>query len=207
MERENVQNLLAMMQATYLNFKPENKTEAVNAWFMALEDYPTEIVMAAFKTYIQINKSGFAPAPGQLIELMHMMSEKQDLNEQEAWAMVRKAISRSGYYYQEEFEKLPPTIQKAVGRPEQLRAWALDEEYNEGVVSSHFINCYKTELKRANEISKMPQAIRERIEMLNQQTEERNSFPERSNIVYMQDRIPEPDDAMDRVEEIWRKRG
>ncbi|MGN0346321.1 MAG: hypothetical protein ACI4DU_03445, partial [Lachnospiraceae bacterium] len=42
----------------------------------------------------------------------------------------------------------------------QLRTWALDENYNEQVVSSNFMRCYRTELARHEELSKMPAEVK-----------------------------------------------
>lgn len=53
MTREETQNLLAMIQATYPNFNPPDKTAAVNAWRMALSDCEWDTVQRAFAIYMQ----------------------------------------------------------------------------------------------------------------------------------------------------------
>ena len=85
----------------------------------------------------------------------------------EAWALVSKAIRRSAYNSREEYEKLPESVQKAVGSSNQLYAWAMDTEYNESVVSSHFVRCYRTIVERENTIAKMPENIRKLIGEVN----------------------------------------
>lgn len=167
MTREQIQDFLAMIQATYPNFNPPSKTAAINAWTMALEEYEEKAVHMAFKLYMQTNASGFAPVPGQIIDKIHAMTQPQELNEMEAWSLVSKAIRNSGYNSVEEFTKLPLLAQKAVGLPDQLRTWALDENYNEEVVSSNFIKCYRNELARQRELQKMPQNVRNLIEKAN----------------------------------------
>ena len=164
MTREEVQDLLAMVQATYPNYNPPDKKAAVNAWTVALEDYSKDEIALAFKIYMQTNTSGFAPVPGQLIAKMQSFTEPKELNEMEAWALVSKAIRNSTYNSVEEFAKLPPLVQKSVGLPDQLRIWAMDENYNEQVVSSNFIKCYRTVLERNKEISKMPKKVQMIIE-------------------------------------------
>lgn len=164
MTREQVQDFLAMIDGTYPNFNPENTTVAVNAWTLALEDCEEKEVHMAFKMYMQTNTSGFAPVPGQIIENIHKLTDTQELNEMEAWSLVSKAIRNSGYNSVEEFAKLPPLVQKTVGLPDQLRTWALDENYSEDVVSSNFIKCYRAELERHRELQKMPQNVRAIIE-------------------------------------------
>ena len=95
MTREDVQDLLAMVQATYPNYNPPSRTAAVNAWTMALEEYSKDEIAMAFKVYMQTNTSGFAPAPGQLIDKIHSITKPQELNEMEAWALVSRAIRNS----------------------------------------------------------------------------------------------------------------
>ena len=167
MTEKEVRQLLAMTQAVYPNYNPPSREAAVNAWLMCLSEYDNNVVMAAFKAYMTTNTSGFAPAPGQLIEILQTLTQPSELNELEAWSLVRKALSDSSYNSVERFQELPPIVQKAVGTPQQLKIWACDSEFNENVVSSNFIKTYKTEVKRATELNKMPENVRKLIEMVN----------------------------------------
>ena len=167
MTEKEVRQLLAMTQAVYPNYNPPSREAAVNAWLMCLSEYDNNVVMAAFKAYMTTNTSGFAPAPGQLIEILQTLTQPSELNELEAWSIVRKALRNCGYNAEQEFAKLPTVVQKTVGTPQQLKIWACDSEFNENVVSSNFIKTYKTEVKRATELNKMPENVRKLIEMVN----------------------------------------
>ena len=167
MTEKEVRQLLAMTQAVYPNYNPPSREAAVNAWLMCLSEYDHNVVMAAFKAYMTTNTSGFAPAPGQLIEILQTLTQPSELNELEAWSIVRKALRNCGYNAEQEFAKLPTVVQKAVGTPQQLKIWACDSEFNENVVSSNFIKTYRTEVKRATELNKMPENVRKLIEMVN----------------------------------------
>ena len=167
MTETEVRKLLAMTQAVYPNYNPPSREAAVNAWLMCLSEYDNNVVMAAFKAYMTTNTSGFAPAPGQLIEILQTLTQPSELNELEAWSIVRKALRNCGYNSEQEFAKLPTVVQKAVGTPQQLKIWACDSEFNENVVSSNFIKTYRTEVKRATELNKMPENVRKLIEMVN----------------------------------------
>lgn len=156
-----------MTQAVYPNYNPPDREAAVNAWLMCLSEYDNNVVMAAFKAYMTTNTSGFAPAPGQLIEILQVLTQPSELNELEAWSIVRKALRNCSYNSEQEFAKLPTVVQKTVGTPQQLKIWACDSEFNENVVSSNFIKTYRTEVKRATELNKMPAEIRKLIEMVN----------------------------------------
>ena len=167
MTEKEVRQLLAMTQAVYPNYNPPSREAAVNAWLMCLSEYDNNVVMAAFKAYMTTNTSGFAPAPGQLIEILQTLTQPSELNELEAWSIVRKALRNCGYNAEQEFAKLPTVVQKAVGTPQQLKIWACDSEFNENVVSSNFVKTYRTEVKRATELNKMPENVRKLIEMVN----------------------------------------
>lgn len=167
MTEKDVRRLLAMMQTVYPNYNPPSREAVINAWLMCLGEYDNNVVMAAFKTYMTTNTSGFAPVPGQLIEILQALTQPQELNELEAWSIVRKALRNGNYNSVQEFAKLPKVVQKAVGTPQQLKIWACDSEFNENVVSSNFIKTYRTEVKRATELNKMPSDVKKLIEMVN----------------------------------------
>lgn len=164
---KEARKFVAVLMVTYPNYNPIDEELAAETWAGVTEEYTYEQVDIALRSYIKTNTSGFAPTPGQIIDKIHTMTQPQELNEMEAWSLVSKAIRNSGYNSVDEFAKLPPLVQKAVGLPSQLRTWALDENYNEEVVSSNFIKCYRNELAKQRELQKMPQNVRNFIEKAN----------------------------------------
>ena len=156
--------IIAVMLVSFPNFKPTDVDSMAETWADILSEYSYSQVSMALKAYIVSDTSGFAPAIGQLVEKIQTISQPQELNEMEAWSLVSRAIRNSTYNSVEEFAKLPPLVQKAVGLPNQLRTWAMDENYNEQVASSNFIKCYRTEVARSQELSKMPSDVRKIIE-------------------------------------------
>lgn len=148
------------MVDSYPNYKPNNISETVDVWYMMLSDYDYNLVAMALKAYILSDTSGFTPSIGQLVSKIQTITKPHELSEMEAWSLVSKAIRNSGYNSVEEFAKLPPLVQKAVGLPDQLKIWALDENYNEQVISSNFMRCYRNELARNDELSKMPSEVK-----------------------------------------------
>lgn len=164
MTREETVKIIRIMVDSYPNYKPNNISETVDVWQMMLSEYTYEQISIALKAYILSDTSGFAPSIGQLVDKIKTITTPQELNEIETWALVSKAIRNSGYNSVEEFAKLPALVQKAVGLPDQLRTWAIDENYNEQVVSSNFMRCYRAELARNEELSKMPAEVKALIE-------------------------------------------
>ncbi len=168
MDKLGAEKIIASMLAAYSNYRPTDVDYAAKTWEDMLEEYTYEQVSMGLKIYIKTDKSGFPPAPGQVIDKIHSITQPEQLNEMEAWALVAKALRNGGYHALEEYEKLPPTVQKAVGTHEQLRNWALDEYFNEENAKKNFIFAYRTEVKREQELDKMPRDVRRLIESVNQ---------------------------------------
>lgn len=167
MTREETVKIIRIMVDSYPNYKPNDISETVDVWNMMLEEYSYQEVSIALKAYILSDESGFAPNIGKLVSKIHTMTAPQELNEMEAWSLVYKAICNSTYNSVSEFEKLPTLVQKAVGLPDSLREWAMTENLNLEVVMSNFQRAYKAELKRHEELQKMPQNVRRLIENAN----------------------------------------
>lgn len=164
MTREEVKQLLAIIQAAFPNFKVADKTTAVNAWLMLLEEYPANDVMLAYKAFCKNDNSGFAPSVSQLISQLEKPKELAVMDDAKAWDLVKKAIMRSTYHSQEEFDRLPPTIQKAIGSANMLYSWAIDENYADGVISSQFLKNYRQVCQRQKDYDRLPRELQNRIE-------------------------------------------
>ena len=161
----DARKIIAVMLVSYPNFKPIDTELMATTWADMLNEYSYEQVSVALKCYITTDTSGFAPSIGQLIDKLKTVEQPQELNELQAWGLVRKAINNSGYHSEEEFAKLPPLVQKAVGTPGQLKQWGLsDIESMETVAQSNFMRTYRAVVKREDEVSRMPKEIRQLIQ-------------------------------------------
>lgn len=164
MTREETIELLMMMQAAFPNYKPPDKTVAVNTWFLMLADYPYQQVQMALKAYIVTDTSGFAPRIGQIIDKIQMITNPAEPNEMEAWSLVSKALRNGNYKSREEFEKLPDVVKEAVGSPENIHNWAqADIKSIESVIQSNFIKSYRLVVNRQKEMQKLPKDIKAMI--------------------------------------------
>ena len=168
MTRDETVKIIRIMCDCYPNYKPSNLSETVDVWNMMLEEYSYSQISTALKTYVHSDTSGFAPSIGQLLDKLHAIQNPQELNEMEAWSLVSKAL-RNGYYGAvEEFNNLPPLVQKAVGSPDNLRNWSqTDTNSIENVVQSNFMRSYRLVVNRENESKKMPADVRTLIENVN----------------------------------------
>lgn len=168
MNSVEIKKLFAVMMATYPNFNPNNIDLAIEVWQDALDEYTYQQASVALKAYIKSDTSGFAPTPGQLIANIHIINKPQELNEQEAWSLVSKALRNGTYGAEEEFAKLPPLVQKAVGHPNNIHNWSQsDFSEIETVIASNFMRTYRGVLATENQTSKMGSDIKDMIDKKN----------------------------------------
>lgn len=177
MTRDECKQLLAIIDATYPNFKVANPTETVNIWHTLLGEYEYKVLLMALKTFISTSGSAFAPSVAELIAMTRKPQELMQVSEVDVWREVRKAISRGIYYHEEEFEKLSPMAKKMVGESGQLREWAmLPSEDIDTIVQSNFKKRFETMVKREQELQAMPSEIQNLISNSTKQIGEKNGM-------------------------------
>lgn len=139
----------------------------IEQWHKFFEDDDAKIVKAAIMAYIRSSTSRYMPNIGMIREEIRKLTAEPEMTGQEAWALVARALRNSGYGYREEYAKLPPVIQRAVGSANQLHEWALmDAEEVQTVVSSNFQRSYRAIAENQKEIDKLPAGYREQIREL-----------------------------------------
>lgn len=172
MNRAEVLQTLAILKAAYphsfqVGGKPMPRRDAeamVSLWERQFADEDPSAVMAAVDGMIATRTAGFSPTIGEIKDQMHRLRAAEGITEAKAWAMVQKACRRGLYNAREEFEKLPPDVQAAVGGPEQIRAWAvMDEETVSSVVASNFRRSFRTIKEREKEMALYPPTVKEYV--------------------------------------------
>lgn len=158
-----VQVILMAFQKSFRDIDQGKISAMVDAWHWVLADYDYKAMQVALKAYMQTDRSGFAPSPGQLIGMMSDISTAGDMSEMEAWSLVLKAIRNGSYGAAEEFDKLPPLVQKAVGSPQQIKEWATTEG-EESVRQSNFLRSYRQLKDRESKEQRLSTDIRQVIE-------------------------------------------
>ena len=166
MTREDTIKILSVLRGAYPAFYRDiTKQEAestIALWGSMFEEEPYELVGAAVKAFISADAKGFPPAIGQIKERIRQITQPEEMTEQEAWALVSKAVQRSTYGSVEEFAKLPPEIQAVVHDPGQLRQWAMSPaEDLETVVASNFMRSFKAKQKATKEYLALPTSVKQ----------------------------------------------
>lgn len=168
MNRKDAAGIMAILQTAYPTYyakqSAQQRMEAVNLWAELFADDPGPVVAAAIKSIIVSSPNPFPPSIGEIKNKMHDLTTPAEISETEAWALVSKALHNGIYGYQAEFDKLPPTVQAAVGRAEQLREWAvMPEDEVQSVVASNFMRGFKTAQKRERDTALIPPDVREML--------------------------------------------
>lgn len=168
MTKDETKEMLAILRAAYphsfKDMKPIDAYALLNLWSRHFADDDPNFVLAAVDSLISTRTAGYSPTIGEVKEQMQKLRRRQDIDEASAWAMVSKACTNGLYGYREEYEKLPPQVQRAVGAPEQLREWAkMDVETVQSVVASNFMRTYRTMEARAKEMEMLPGSVKELI--------------------------------------------
>ena len=157
--------LLAVIQTEYPNeFRRISKEEAerkATLWQNMFADDDKDLVGVAVKAYFVSDTSGFSPKIGQIKAKMRELTEPETDTEMEAWNLVRKALRNSTYHAEEEFLKLPGVLQRIVGAPEQLKAWAkMPEETVQSVIASNFQRSFRWKITEARRYEALPADVK-----------------------------------------------
>lgn len=198
--------LLADAIKTY--FPRDNVLPTENAlrlWYAELKDIPYQIAYAAIRKYVLTNK--FAPTIADIREqAAELYNQREgDISENTAWQLVWKAICNSGYHAEEEFEKLPETVKRAVGSASQLRQWGLSE-VNDNTISywkSDFQRIYRLEQQKELERRKLSPDVLKLIQGQNTALEQQN----KAQIEQKRDEecIPMPDNVKNKLKKIFQE--
>lgn len=155
--------ILSILKAAYPMFykdlKDSDIDDTANLWEEMFSDDPAAVVGAAVKAFIATDDKGYPPNIGAIKTMISKLSAGEQLTGMEAWTIVRKAMS--AYATREDFEKLPPAIQRAVGGSSQLVTWALSESTSLPVIMSHFMNSYKNAVEQEKNTALLPKGVRE----------------------------------------------
>lgn len=157
MTKDETKMLLALITCTYPNWHLNNPEKAVEVWHKILEPDEYRLIENAFVAYTRTNTTGFAPSPGQLHMLIadEVVSGKTD---GEVLNMLILASRNANYGFEEEFQKMPPLLQKAIGTSTVIRSWGGMEQKDLEYAHDRILRNYKTLLEQ-NKINIAKQGI------------------------------------------------
>ena len=157
--------IMDILTAAYPHFyggkNAPDERNVMSLWASVFADDDVRLVAAAVKAIIVADTREFPPTIAAVKEKMRqLVADKDELTEAEAWTLISHATRNGLYGSKEEYDKLPPMLQKLVGSPEQLRVWAMmDSDTLHSVVSSNFQRSYKVIQQRERESAKLPKDV------------------------------------------------
>lgn len=166
MTRDETIDLLSVLKAAYPNFyrgmTVKDADHVIDLWFDMFQDEPAGLVGIAVKRHIATDTKGFPPHIGAIKDAIVKIQQPEEMTEIEAWNMVRKAMRVHSWDAKEEFDKLPPVLQRLVGSPSQLQEWAqMDTDAVASVVASNFQRSYRARAAKEREFLALPSAVQQ----------------------------------------------
>lgn len=166
MTRQETVQVLSILKVAYpVFYKDISKNEAEKAldlWHTMFEGDDVMLVINAVKAFIATDEKGYPPVIGVIKKKMREISEPEMMTELEAWSLIKKATSNSYYNSKQEFDQLPPVLQKLIGSHNVLREWSLiDTSQFDTVVQSNFMRSYRARIEHEKEYLALPQSVKE----------------------------------------------
>lgn len=159
MTREEFAKIIAVLKGVYADPKFIPVTTSMEVWYAFFKDYPYETIMQAAQNYIKNDDFGKAPVPGQIIA--NINTGKEYLLPEDAWNLVYNGICNSNYHALEEFQKLPPECQKAIGSATNMKEMAVLNYYEMSRSKEQFLKAYKAEVDKRKSHDRTPEGLLE----------------------------------------------
>lgn len=168
MNREQTIAILKVLKVAYPRFYAEmSKKEAedtINLWQEMFSNDNPALVTAAVKELV--NSFKFPPTIADVKDKIYEITNKEEETPVELWNAIKKAMRNSTYNAVEEFERLPEIAKKFVGSPNQLREWAISDDYNDGVVKGQFFKQVEIIKQREKDNAMMLPEVRNLVQQL-----------------------------------------
>lgn len=163
--------VLAVLKVAYpamdSRLTDEEYTAMVGLWAEMFADESYEVVGAAVKAFIATDEQGYPPTIGKIkAQISKLTPSSNQMTEAEAVGIIMQATRNSLYNCGEEFEKLPPILQRLVGHPRQLREWAAsDSQTINTVVASNLQRSYRILQERQKDLEALPESIKRHMRL------------------------------------------
>ena len=146
MNRSETSAILTILKTAYPQFyrgiDVKEAERTVSLWHEMFKDDPVDIVAVAVKAMIASRTNTFPPNIGEIKEEIAKMRAPNEMTAIEA----------------------PPTVQRLVGSPLQLREWAtMDADTVSSVIASNFQRAYRVRSTSNREYMKLPADIKKVI--------------------------------------------
>lgn len=168
MTKKETAQIIGIMQTIYPDSFKNLSSDALQAlvlvWATVFADDPANAVQAATMAHISSSTDRFMPPPAVIKQRLVDIKIGDELTPAEAWQLAYHAAQRGLHNSKEEFDKLPPIVQRLVGSPNQLREWAMmDAETVQSVIGSNFQRSYTARAKTEREYMALPSGVKDTL--------------------------------------------
>lgn len=159
MTREEFTKIVLALKSVYTLPSFLATTESLDVWYGCLQDVDYKTCQSAVIAYMTTEEK--IPSPASLRKIIMELATMDEQSDISAWGMVSKALRNGIYHSQEEFDKLPENVKKAVGSAEQLHNWATSDYGTiESVIQSNFLRSYRRVVEKEKQVSLLPAGVR-----------------------------------------------
>lgn len=163
MKPNEITKLLAMAIAAYGYMQDKEPGAIAAVWRETLSDLSFDDARAALVRHISTNR--FFPTVADIRDGAATISGSVSMmTADEGWRLVIQAARNAAYHAADEFERLPPEVQAALGSASALRELALVPESELGNERARFRMGWEARQHRAQHMAALPKGIRERLE-------------------------------------------
>lgn len=181
MERDNIINILKLINVAYPNFyRDGQKKDAILLWSIMFADDKDNQVLLAVQRHIATNiyPPSIANIRSALVEV-----STSNMQAEEAWGIVRKSISRYGTYRQEEaLESMPSDLAQFTKR---FGYKDLCMSENTMADRAHFIKLWDINSKNEKQNKMIPLGISKQI------SDNKKQLTQISELIQLSDKLGE----------------
>lgn len=159
-------NEFSIIAKTIKTFYPKEnilkEKEEMILWYEMVQDIPYEVASTAIKKWVSLNK--WSPTVADIREMSAEIAGNEKEDWEDAWALVKKAVSNFGAYRsQEALDSLPPLVRKIT---EQLGFRNICLSENEAVERANFRDIYKVAIEKERKNNIVSKSVNEQIRQI-----------------------------------------
>lgn len=164
MNKAETLKVMAIIRSEYSDFckgfSDSDIERKAALWQKLFADDDAKLVNAAIIAIITSDQREFAPKPSHIKEAMRQLTSPNELDEDQAWELLRRAATHSAYGAQEEYDRLPKSLQ-GMCSPGQLYEWSqMDSDVFNSVIGSHFRKSYRVRQQSQRMDALLPASVK-----------------------------------------------
>jgi hypothetical protein len=132
----------------------------IYVWEEIFKPYSYEQFKLAIMQFLANDVYKTFPAVGAVYKYIAMANKTKHREFTEVWQEIYKAICNSGYHANESFDSLSIEAKEVVRSPQNLKQWAMTEDFNAEVVYSNLNQIYKNNCKHKDQVESIPENLR-----------------------------------------------